>query len=311
MPPGSRGGFPLGLVVLVAGVAILSFAVHLLVVSRGLSGGRGGPGLGAVLVAAAVIASGAGLASWGLGPRMRRLRRRFRPTWGIDVPGADYPWDLRGARYSRWSRGAAGAISALLIAVVVLALVWFAFDVSAMDGGWLFVGLSFVLAAGALAFAVRALRPVGDALKWGTSRLLFRRFPFELGGSVEVRLPDVDALLGFTGLAVSLRCVSEEVTRRGELQELNVTVLRERTRNLSAEDVPVGEGEPAGVFKLVRRVDEKAVLDLELPLPDEDLGTVFSEGFARYWELEVSADTPGLPFDATFLLPVYAPAAAR
>jgi hypothetical protein len=289
---------------------MLFFTARLMVVSRGLPAGPDEPGIGAVLVAAAVIAIGISLVSWGLAPRLCRLCRRFRPTWGIDVPGADYPWDLRGAKYSRWDRGLAGTLVTLFTAAILLALAWFAFDVPATDGAWVFVGLSLVLAAGVLAFSVRALRPVGDALKWGTSRLLFRRFPFELGGSVDVRLPDVDALLGFTELTVTLRCVREEITLRGTFQELNVAVLRERTRTLAAGDVPVGEGDPAGVFKLVRRVDETTFLDLEFPLPDEDLGTVFSDGFTRYWELEVSADTPGLPFGATFLLPVYAPAAA-
>jgi hypothetical protein len=46
-------------------------------------------------------------------------------------------------------------------------------------------------------------------------------------------------------------------------------------------------------------------LPVSFKLPEGEFGTRLSEAPARYWELEVKADTPGLDFGALFLLPVY------
>jgi hypothetical protein len=46
---------------------------------------------------------------------------------------------------------------------------------------------------------------------------------------------------------------------------------------------------------------------MEWDLPNEaDLTTALSQRPARFWELEVRADTPGVDYHSRFLLPVYA-----
>ena len=48
-------------------------------------------------------------------------------------------------------------------------------------------------------------------------------------------------------------------------------------------------------------------LSLEWDLPDEqELTATLSQRPARFWELEVKADTPGVDYHSRFLLPVYA-----
>jgi hypothetical protein len=46
---------------------------------------------------------------------------------------------------------------------------------------------------------------------------------------------------------------------------------------------------------------------IECALPDDPaLTTALSEHPARYWELELRAETEGIDFVAAFLLPIYA-----
>ena len=54
-----------------------------------------------------------------------------------------------------------------------------------------------------------------------------------------------------------------------------------------------------------RRGDAGVPVTFLLP-PSKDLSTSLSERPPRYWELKVEADTPGVDYEATFLVPVYA-----
>ena len=52
-------------------------------------------------------------------------------------------------------------------------------------------------------------------------------------------------------------------------------------------------------------VREGNEVPVSFDLPMGDYGTRLAEAPARYWELAVLADTPGLDFSAKFLIPVY------
>jgi hypothetical protein len=54
-----------------------------------------------------------------------------------------------------------------------------------------------------------------------------------------------------------------------------------------------------------RRWEGRRGLALEFDLPNEAAGTCLSERPPRYWELEITADVPGVDYKAVFLLPVY------
>ena len=54
-------------------------------------------------------------------------------------------------------------------------------------------------------------------------------------------------------------------------------------------------------------ISPSGTLSLEWDLPNEaELTTSLSHRPARFWELEVKADTPGVDYHSRFLLPVYA-----
>ncbi len=84
----------------------------------------------------------------------------------------------------------------------------------------------------------------------------------------------------------------------------------EEARSFQPGSLDFGVGEPARFFQLFRKADARATLDLFFQLPAEDLGTALSASPPRYWELEVKAETAGVDYAATFLLPVYPKLAA-
>ena len=46
-------------------------------------------------------------------------------------------------------------------------------------------------------------------------------------------------------------------------------------------------------------------ISIGFPLPTGDYGTALCQEWPRYWELAIRADTPGVDYEALFLLPVY------
>ena len=129
--------------------------------------------------------------------------------------------------------------------------------------------------------------------KYGRARLAFRSFPFFLGDTLAARLGTSRAIGEYKKLTFTLRCIEErtETTRSG-----NKTTIRTVCDQLWADERSLEGG-------ALREGNEVPV---SFDLPVGEYGTRLAEAPARYWELAVSADTPGLDFAATFLVPVYA-----
>lgn len=154
--------------------------------------------------------------------------------------------------------------------------------------------LLLVLAALALGITV-----VG-VLKHGDPWLRFAHFPFRLGEDLNARLDRPRALTAGSDLRCTVRCIEEqiEVTTervREDGEWKNIQVSRTVCYQVwSAAESRTTEGHAPQI-------------EIRFPLPADDrLGTRLSQSPARYWELEVRGDAPGLDYCATFLLPVYA-----
>jgi hypothetical protein len=129
--------------------------------------------------------------------------------------------------------------------------------------------------------------------KYGQSRLAFGSFPFYLGGSLTARFSTRRAIGEFKKMTFTLRCVEEHTevyrTTRGS------SAARTKCNQIWADEVVLDR--PGALYD--------GELPISFKLPDGDYGSRFVDAPARYWELEVKADTPGLDFGALFLLPVY------
>lgn len=130
--------------------------------------------------------------------------------------------------------------------------------------------------------------------RYGRSRLAFGSFPFFLGHSLSARLATGRSLGTFKKLVFTLRCIEERTetrrtTRGGVSSQTYCDQLWAEVVTLN-ESWALNEGE----------------IPISFRLPEGDLGTRLAESPARYWEIEVTADTPGLDYSAVFPVPVYA-----
>jgi hypothetical protein len=131
------------------------------------------------------------------------------------------------------------------------------------------------------------------AAKYGGSYVRFGSFPFHLGGTLDVRLSTRRAIDSFEKMTCTLRCIEERMevqrTSRGTSSRTVADQVWAEERVLSSSFAAFEGGIP-----------------IAFRLPEGDLGTRLAEAPVRYWELEVSAATPGLDYRAVFPVPVYA-----
>ena len=230
----------------------------------------------------------------GVGALVERSRLKARRARHPHEPWrADFPWDPAGSSCNPGSLLPGQLAVAAFMALLLLPFNYFTFYAPEKD-------VPFWARAVVVLFdVILALVVVGIVLtlvqqaKYGRARLAFASFPFFLGETLTARLGTSRPIGGFKKLTSTLRCIEErtETTRSG-----SKTTVRTVCDQLWADEVVVEGGAVREGNQVVVRFD----------LPDGDYGTRLSEPPARYWELAVVADTPGLDFSARFLVPVYA-----
>jgi len=203
----------------------------------------------------------------------------------------DYAWQTLGISDNKLKKVMHGLIMLIVVGAFLAPFHWWAF--ASGEGPLMvkimvvFFDLVFGLGGGYYFFHNLAL-----FLKYGNTRLRFSSFPFFLGDKLSVLLVDLPAEIN--QLQLDLRFIEEkyETRQRGNSKESRVVCyqLYHEARILRG-----------------REVAASGKLSLEWNLPHEkDLTTTLSQRPARFWELEVKADTPGVDYHSRFLLPVYA-----
>lgn len=235
-----------------------------------------------------------------------RLRRRRAPTEHPGEPWlADHPWRREGTEdaSARQARRAlvGGGVMTVLVSMAASALLG---DVE--GSGLLVLGAVLgLLMAVALGLIARGVHLVLRRARHGLAELRFARFPFLLGEPLEVALvrePDGPRL---EGLTATLTCVVERWVDHGEDGDAGDTGRSGPRRSRRREEVWRVERPVAWAH------GGRIPIRIDLPAPGgAAVGTALSEDPPRYWELSLHADLPGVDFGATFLVPVYEPAAA-
>lgn len=213
--------------------------------------------------------------------RMRRAgERHFSEPWFVD-----HPWDPRGIRDQAGRRVLNGLLGLVLIGVLLVPFNWWAFISDA--GGW-FIGilvgifdLVWLLIFGATGGHLIRL------LRFGHTRLHFRRFPFHPGDRLQVAL----AGTRLARLKATLRFVEERWETRGSGSNRS-------TRLVSYEHYDE--------HKEVAAPSSAPEIEIDFPIPDNgEWTTTLSGKPVRYWELVVESEQPGVDFRTTFPLPIY------
>jgi len=273
------------------GLPFLGAGAFIIVASTGAFGKEGMHAPPWVIAAAGAVFFLAGLfiAVHGLRGLARRAALRARAERHSGEPWwADHVWDPREARFSALAKALKSIPGLLFFCLFLSPFNYFAFLSGEMPalaiGVVALFDLFLLIGVGALIHGI--LR----GLKYGSARFVFDRFPFQLGetvaGRVHSTLPIAAALI-----KVILRCVQEVYVTSGSGRNASTRIAR---HELHSQVLEVEGGE---------RVHE---IPVKFELPRGDLASKLAVQPPRYWELEVSAVTPGVDYHAVFLVPVYA-----
>lgn len=168
----------------------------------------------------------------------------------------------------------------------------FAVPVLSSDAGGMSVfGLVLLLLPAGVAAVTVYL--VGRALKYGRSRLCFRRFPFFIGEDLAVELVCDRGIRDIRRLTARVRCIE-----RYEVWERSGSDRQKRVCFDALYDVEVVVASDA-------RLAPGEHLPIVFALPGDALPSDLRTTRPRWWELIVHADTPGVDFEQSFHLPVY------
>lgn len=232
----------------------------------------------------------------GLRGLMRLARLKSRARQHPEEPAlGDHEWDRAGSR-DEGKRGIIGSfVAGALISLFALPFLYVGFF---EDGGIPFAIGGIVVAlvgCGALAYAVYLLR---RRLKYGGGRIAFPRFPLRTGEMLEARWIGDKPIHNYHRITFTLRCIEEEIEVSGTGKNRNRRHVRYE-RWADTFDVE-GPGEYAG----------GTPISLTFYPPADAPSTALRQKPPRYWECEIHAQTPGVDFRQTYLLPIYAPRTA-
>ncbi len=164
----------------------------------------------------------------------------------------------------------------------------------------------YLVGIGAWVFTVnRAARVLRFRHTW----FEYDTFPSFLGQKVSGALVGIEPVAGSETIAATLRCIDEHWSGSGSRRVRVRRIVREEARQYRREDIVEravlwGAGPKKPSYGL------RPALAVAFDLPADAKPTDLLTEPAFRWELQVTATRPGLDFDVTFLLPVYAPAHA-
>ena len=228
----------------------------------------------------------------GLGGVRRKAKIKIVKTTRASSPWLwDYEWQALGISDNKLKKVMHGLIMLIVVGAFLAPFHWWAFVSD--EGSFMvkamvvFFDLVFGLGGG-----YYFLNNLALFLKYGNTRLRFSSFPFLLGDTLSVVLVGLPSEIN--QLQLDLRFIEEQYETRGS------------GRNKESRVVCYQLYHEERILK-GREVASSGKLSLEWGLPNEpEMTSTLSQRPARFWELEVKADTPGVDYHSRFLLPVYA-----
>jgi hypothetical protein len=239
--------------------------------------------------AGAFVSLKLGVGSWVERSRLKARRERHpHEPWR-----ADHPWDPAGVSHTP-GKSVPGQLAVFAFMTVFLApFNYFTFYAPQQAVPRWAQGLVAVFDLILVLIVVGIVLTVVQQAKYGRAQLAFQSFPFFLGERLTARLRTSRPIGRFDKLTFTLRCIEE---RTEKSHSGGKTTIRTVCDQLWCEEVALEGGS----------LREGHEVPVSFDLPVGDYGTSLAEAPARYWELAVAADTPGLDFAAQFLVPVYA-----
>jgi hypothetical protein len=224
---------------------------------------------------------------------MRKARLKALARQHPDDPAlGDYEWDRHASR-DEGKRGILGSFVAG--ALILLFSLPFGYVGFFEDAGIPFAIGGIVVAlvgGGVLAHGVYLFI---RRLKYGGGRIEYSRFPFRTGEILEAHWIGDKPIHNYHRITFTLRSIEEEIEISGTGKNRSKRYVRYQ-RWADTFDVD-GPGEYTG----------GTPISLTFSPPADAPSSALSLNPPRYWECEIHAETPGVDFRQTYLLPVYAP----
>jgi hypothetical protein len=206
----------------------------------------------------------------------------------------DHPWDKRWAEHGSLWPALQGFLLFLFLSAFLSMFHWWAF----FSGEGPLPLKIFILIFDLIALAVLfgAIYSMFQYFKYGKSRLHFARFPFRPGSAVEAGLEVSRKIQAAPSISLTLRYIEEvtETTGSGKNRSSRQVLycLHEVKQELSSSQFDI---------------NSQGEIPISMRLPQGDFSNRLLDTPRRYWELEIKAETPGIDYDARFLVPVYKP----
>ena len=204
---------------------------------------------------------------------------------------SDYPWNPDGIHSRLGARALQSVFGTSLWCIFLAPFHWWAwmsgeasFVVWIVTGGLEFISVFVIWSA---------VRRVVQWLKYGRMHLRFRAFPYRPGGRLELTFSPNR----FDQLKATLRFVEEKIVQSGSGNNRSSRIVSSALYEETKELTP-GPLQPEVEIRFDLPANEEWVNDIS--------GTP-----VRYWELFLEADVPGVDFDASWPLPVYAERGTR
>lgn len=228
----------------------------------------------------------------------QRWSQKMKLRYGDEVWRSDYKWNENFARDMQ-ARGVGQMLFGMLFMCLFAAPFNFFTYKSLEEGskvGLIFSCIDLFVAVYAIAFIYRLAR----WMKYGTGQVRFRKCPYYVGEKLELDYVPARKLTNITKLTCILRCIREAYITTQSGGDTTTTIvcsaLYEQTQEVSGD---------AATTSYDRSIP------LTFDVPADAPPTCLMDAPPTYWQLEISAETPGVNLKSSFLLPVYAPLGVR
>lgn len=244
-----------------------------------------------VLTAFGVCFCGAALMVWSMAWKQIQARRRRAATVAhhVNEPALiDYAWDPRGFEPHRWPKVARALILGMFLTVFLSMFNWWAYFNHGPIPVKIIVGIFDAVLVFMYGYVVVT---IGRALKFGTSRIEFVRFPYRANEPIQVRWQTPQGISRADKGSFTLRCV-EEWYEAGRGDNNRILVHEEQWNGTWELQMPED-------FLPGKSMDFDFTPPARLPV------TSLSASRPVFWEFEVKLSLPGFDFREKYLVPVY------
>ena len=207
---------------------------------------------------------------------------------------ADYRWERPGIKDNARRQLIANFFNVSGFVVFLFPFHWLVFSVKEVPGIFR-VSIFFFdfIIAGFFMYCVYLLLKL---LKYGTSFFRFNQFPFYLGEKLDGVIEISRSLQELNEMTVMVRCVAERYELRGTASDRSLVVVSYQI---------YGDTKKISSVQQYRSNILRIPLSFELP-QDKKYETSLRDRPAKYWEMEVKSQVPGIDYSAIFFVPVYA-----